>query len=107
MRRCEINGCNYKRSTRCYCWYIFLFNRFVPVKGVNQITTEELKTKLKRKDIQFVDVRTLGEFTSNHIKSFNNIPLHELTIKSEKLTKDKELLLSAKVVCEVIKQQNC
>ncbi|OIJ14403.1 rhodanese [Anaerobacillus alkalilacustris] len=75
---------------------IFLFNRFVPVKGVNQITTEELKTKLKRKDIQFVDVRTLGEFTSNHIKRFKNIPLHELTLKSEKLTKDKEVV----VICQ-------
>ncbi|MGO4886284.1 rhodanese-like domain-containing protein [Anaerobacillus sp. MEB173] len=74
----------------------FLAQRFMPVKGVKQITTSDLKNELKRKDVQFIDVRTTGEFRSNQIKLFKNIPLHELSNKATQLSKEKEVV----VICQ-------
>jgi rhodanese-related sulfurtransferase len=75
----------------------FIFRRFVPTKGVNNISTAELKTQLNDKDKQFVDVRTPGEFKGNHIRGFKNIPLHQLAQKAEKeLSKEKEVV----VICQ-------
>ncbi|MDG5789727.1 rhodanese-like domain-containing protein [Evansella sp. AB-P1] len=72
---------------------LFFINKFVPVKGVNQISIAELKDKLKKKDIQFVDVRTTGEYVNSHIKEFINIPLHELSKDAKQLSKDKEVVV--------------
>jgi len=72
---------------------LFLVNRMMPVQGVRQITTIELKKKLKDQKIQFVDVRTPHEFKSNHIKGFQNIPLYELTERIGELSKEKEIIL--------------
>src|SRR5690348_3153523 len=75
----------------------FMFKRFLPTKGVNNISTSELKTQLNDKNKQFVDVRTLGEFKGNHIKGFKNIPLQQLAQKAEKeLSKEKEVV----VICQ-------
>lgn len=74
----------------------FLINKFLPVKGVKQITTTQLKEQLRRNDVQFIDVRTPGEFASNHIKKFKNVPLHEISNKVNLLSKDKELV----VICQ-------
>jgi rhodanese-related sulfurtransferase len=70
--------------------------RMVPTKGVKQITIAELKNKLSDQNIQFVDVRTPGEFKGNHIREFKNIPLHQLQQKSSSLSKDKEVV----VICQ-------
>lgn len=67
----------------------FLLKRLLPTQGVKQITTSELRIKNK----QFVDVRTPGEFKSNHNKGFKNIPLHELNQKANQLSKDQEVIL--------------
>ncbi len=76
---------------------LFIFKRFLPTKGVNNISTTELKAELNDKDKQFVDVRTPGEFMGNHIKGFRNIPLHQLAQKAEKeLSKGKEVI----VICQ-------
>jgi rhodanese-related sulfurtransferase len=79
---------------------LFLFliiQRILPVKGVRQISTTELKTEIKDKNKQFVDVRTPDEFKGNHIRGFKNIPLHQLAQKAEKeLSKEKEVL----VICQ-------
>ncbi|OLO28513.1 rhodanese [Alkalihalophilus pseudofirmus] len=75
---------------------IFLINKFLPVKGVKQISTAQLKDELKRSDLQFIDVRTSGEFASNHIKKFKNIPLHEISNKVNQLSKEKEVV----VICQ-------
>lgn len=75
----------------------FMFKKFLPIKGVNHITTTELKTELNNKDKQFVDVRTPGEFKGNHIRGFKNIPLHQLSQKAEReLSKEKEVI----VICQ-------
>lgn len=40
----------------------------MPVKDVNQITTDELKELLKNKNYNFIDVRALDEYKGKHIK---------------------------------------
>lgn len=75
---------------------IFVFKRFLPTKGVRHISTVELKNELLDKNKQFVDVRTPGEFKSNHIRGFKNIPLNLLAGKANELAKDKEVV----VICQ-------
>jgi len=73
-----------------------LIKQFVPAKGVRNIGTEELKAMLKNKTIQFVDVRTPGEYGARHILEFKNIPLHQLAQKAQQLNKEKEVV----VICQ-------
>ncbi len=74
-----------------------MIKRFLPTKGVNNISTIELKAELNDKTKQFVDVRTPGEFRGNHIRGFKNIPLQVIAQKAEKeLSKDKEVF----VICQ-------
>ncbi|WP_331435103.1 rhodanese-like domain-containing protein [Bacillus sp. SA1-12] len=62
--------------------FLFLmFKRILPTKGVNNISTTDLKAELNDKNKQFVDVRTPGEFRRNHIKGFKNIPLQNFEKK--------------------------
>lgn len=75
---------------------LLLVWRMMPTKGVKQITTADLKNYLSNTDIQFIDVRTPGEFKGNHIRQFKNIPLHQLEQKSSTLSKDKEVV----VICQ-------
>jgi rhodanese-related sulfurtransferase len=74
----------------------FCYQRLAPVKGIRNITTTELKTELKNKDSQFIDVRTPNEYRANHIKEFKNIPLAVLQKKAKELSKDKEVF----VICQ-------
>ncbi|WP_102349082.1 rhodanese-like domain-containing protein [Bacillus sp. Marseille-P3661] len=74
----------------------FAGTRFVPAKGIKQITTTELKGVIIEKDKQFVDVRTPGEYKANRIKAFKNIPLHELGNRLNELSIDKEVV----VICQ-------
>jgi rhodanese-related sulfurtransferase len=74
----------------------FLLRMLLPTKGVRQISTAELKNELNDKNKQYIDVRTPGEFSGNHIKGFKNIPLHQLNGKANTLSKDKEVI----VICQ-------
>lgn len=74
----------------------FLLSRFMPVKGITNITAQEAKNKIKDKSIQFVDVRTPGEYKANHRKPFKNLPLAQLTKQSKELDKNKEVV----VICQ-------
>ncbi|WP_172370841.1 rhodanese-like domain-containing protein [Sporosarcina jiandibaonis] len=71
----------------------FFYQRLAPVKGIRNINTTELKSELKNKDKQFIDVRTPNEFKANHIKEFKNIPLADLHNKASDLSIDKEVFL--------------
>jgi rhodanese-related sulfurtransferase len=76
---------------------LFIGYRFMPTKGVRNISTAELKNELKDKNKLFIDVRTPGEFKGKHIREFKNIPLNLLAQKAEKeLSKDKEVI----VICQ-------
>src|SRR5699024_6206591 len=67
-----------------------------PAKGMKTIDTNALKNKLKQKDIQFIDVRTRGEYEGNHIKQFQNIPLQTLKQSFHSLDPSKEII----VICQ-------
>lgn len=56
----------------------FIVWKMMPAKGVQSISTEEVKKIRKDKTKQFIDVRTPGEYQSNHVKEFENIPLNTL-----------------------------
>ncbi|PEI96173.1 sulfurtransferase [Bacillus pseudomycoides] len=71
----------------------FIISRFLPVKGVKNINGKELKTEMNKKNKQFIDVRTPGEFRGNHIQGFQNIPLNELAQKASHLDKNKEYIM--------------
>jgi len=68
----------------------------MPQKGINTISTEELKGMLKDKSKQFLDVRTPGEYKGRHIKEFKNIPLNTLNAQLDKFDKSKEVV----VICQ-------
>lgn len=74
----------------------FFYQRLAPVKGIRNISTAELKSELKNKEKQFIDVRTPNEFNTNHIKEFKNIPLVDLQKKASDLSIDKEVI----VICQ-------
>lgn len=71
----------------------FFVQRFVPAKGVRQVTTAELKKDLQDKNKQYIDVRTPGEFKAKNISGFKNIPLHQLAEKANQLSKEKEVII--------------
>lgn len=72
---------------------ILFIKSFLPVKGVRNITVEQLREELGDKGKQFVDVRTAVEYKAFHIRGFKNIPLHQLEQKASTLAKDKEVVL--------------
>lgn len=74
----------------------FFFSRFMPVKGVSNISVQEAKDKFKDSNVQFIDVRTPGEYKANHRKPFKNIPLSNLPSKLDTLDKEKEIV----VICQ-------
>jgi rhodanese-related sulfurtransferase len=74
----------------------FIVWRMKPGKGVNTISTTDLRGMLKDKSTQFVDVRTPGEYKGGHISQFQNIPLDQLPSRLEKLDTTKETI----VICQ-------
>jgi rhodanese-related sulfurtransferase len=75
---------------------LFFIQRFIPTKGVKQISTSDLKNELQDKNKQFIDVRTSGEFRARNIPSFKNIPLQQLAQKTNQLSKENEVV----VICQ-------
>jgi rhodanese-related sulfurtransferase len=76
---------------------LIIVYRFMPTKGVRNISASELKNELKDKNKLFIDVRTPGEYKGKHIREFKNIPLNLIAQKAEKeLSKDKEVI----VICQ-------
>lgn len=75
---------------------LFVIYRFIPTKGVTNITIQETKDKFKDKKVQFIDVRTPEEYRGNHRPQFKNIPLSELPRKTNNLDKNKEVV----VICQ-------
>jgi len=67
--------------------------QMMPVKGVENITATQLKTMIRDKNIQFIDVRTPMEFNQYHIKPFKNMPLQALRRECEKLDKNKAVVI--------------
>lgn len=74
----------------------FVARKILPARGVAQITTSELREQLNDKNIQFIDVRTVGEYSSGHIQGFVNIPLKQIREQADSLSKDKKVV----VICQ-------
>lgn len=74
----------------------FIMQRLIPVKGVKQLNTTDLKKIIGDKNRQYIDVRTPMEFNGNHIKGFKNIPVSDLGNRLTELSKDKETI----VICQ-------
>lgn len=72
---------------------LFLAWRLKPVKGIRSISTAELKGILNDPDKVLIDVRTPGEYKSNGLKQFKNMPLGS---DLSKLPKEKEIV----VICQ-------
>ncbi|WOV84281.1 rhodanese-like domain-containing protein [Sporosarcina jeotgali] len=70
--------------------------RMKPAKGIRTMSAIEVKALTKEKSKQFIDVRTLGEYQSRHVKEFKNIPLNDLSKRLEELDKNKETY----VICQ-------
>jgi len=87
--------------------FIFIIlQRALPAKGVRHISATDVNKALLNKQLQFIDVRTSGEFKGNHIKGFKNIPLNLLSKKAEReLSKEKEVI----IICQsgMRSQQAC
>ncbi|RSK29329.1 rhodanese-like domain-containing protein [Bacillus sp. HMF5848] len=85
--------------------------KFMPVKGVTDISTAQLKTIVSDKSKQFIDVRTPGEYKSNHIKQFKNVPLNQINSKINDLSKESEIVvicqsgMRSKNACKILKKQ--
>lgn len=70
--------------------------RLIPVKGVRNISTIQLKAELGDKNKQYIDVRTPMEYKGRNINGFKNIPLDQLSNKAATLSKEKEVV----VICQ-------
>lgn len=71
----------------------YLVQRYMPAKGAQHIEASELDKLLAEKDLQFIDVRTVGEFRANHVKKFKNIPLSHLIRQYKSLDPNKGVVL--------------
>lgn len=72
---------------------IYMLYRYIPRKGITQITAAEAKQKIADQKIQFVDVRTTQEFRNRSVAPFRNIPLNELQKRASELDQSREIVL--------------
>lgn len=72
---------------------VFLVWRFKSTKGVQSISTVQLKQIINDKDKVFIDVRTQGEYKARNVRQFKNMPLGS---DYSKLPKGKEIV----VICQ-------
>ncbi|MBD8069682.1 rhodanese-like domain-containing protein [Bacillus sp. PS06] len=71
-----------------------IYDRFKPVKGLNQLSEQEIREKLKKpKDVVLIDVRQPYEYKSKHLPGAINIPVSKLKKKNEQIPEDKEVIL--------------
>src|SRR5699024_7210336 len=69
--------------------YLFI-SRMMPVKGIKTISTNDVKNILKQKEKQYINLRTPGEYQSNHNKQIKNMPQHKIKQTTQTLDKTKE-----------------
>lgn len=72
---------------------IFISMRFMPTKGVKNISPKELQAYIDNPQYELVDVRTQGEYARGRMNAFRNLPVgSDFSI----LPKDKGIV----VVCQ-------
>lgn len=81
----------------------FVLKKILPGRGIGQITSDELRTLLKKEDVQFIDVRAPLKYAQFHIPGFQNIPLRDIRKQAkDRLSKDKKVV----VICRTGAQAN-
>jgi rhodanese-related sulfurtransferase len=90
----------------------FFYKRVGPVKGLKNLSGEELNQKVRNGDTMLVDVREHHEFMNGHIPKSINIPLSKLKNQLAEIPKDKELILycqsgmRSKHAARILQKQN-
>lgn len=68
--------------------------RFMPVKGVENVTPVQLQERMKNSSqLEVIDVREPHEYKSGHISRAKNIPLSKIAEKAKNIPRDKEIAL--------------
>jgi len=75
---------------------VLVLKKILPGRGIEQITVNDLKKRLKDESIQFIDVRPPAKYRQFHIFGFKNIPLREIRKQAKFLSKDKKTI----VICQ-------
>lgn len=95
MRRGWLYEYNIKYAFHCTCCMVCYFTFFTGER-CSKYKWKRIKGYSGKKEKQFIDVRTVGEYRGNHMKGFQNIPLNELASKVNQLDKNKEVI----VICQ-------
>lgn len=64
--------------------------------AIKNVSVKETKEALKDKNVQFIDVRTMGEYASGHAEKAINLPLDRLGNSLSKLNNSKPVY----VICQ-------
>ncbi|RNB82400.1 rhodanese-like domain-containing protein [Brevibacillus fluminis] len=72
----------------------FLYTRFAPVKGLQNLNAAQFGERLRNAVV--IDVREVSEFRSGHIPHAIHIPLGQLGGRIGEIPKQKEVLLYCK-----------
>lgn len=74
---------------------VFLIFKKMTAPKVDTISGSEINGLLNDKSVkrQFIDVRTAGEFNSNKIKGFKNIPLQTISKRLAEISKETPIVL--------------
>ncbi len=75
----------------------FLASRLMPVKGLRNLSAEEVVELLKRPaEHIFLDVREKHEYRQGHIRGFKNVPLSELKNRLGEIDPEKTVILACR-----------
>ncbi|MBI4057144.1 MAG: rhodanese-like domain-containing protein [Elusimicrobia bacterium] len=78
--------------------YVRLYQIFYGSQEAPEMTVEQLKEKLdRREDVFILDVREPGEYELCHLQKAHLIPLRQLPERLQELQKSKEIVVHCKV----------
>jgi rhodanese-related sulfurtransferase len=61
--------------------------------SVQQLDSQSFKTLLATQKVQLIDVRTVNEYKTHHIKDFKNIPLQDLANRFKQISTETPVVL--------------
>ena len=93
VKRILVTGPNANNQTILGDWHAVQPDENVTTiyEGIKNIGTVELEEKLSSRNFCLLDVRTQGEYHSEHLPNSKNIPLNELANRVSELDKSKEI----------------
>lgn len=79
-------------------FFLFIFKGQIMsvIMGIHNVSVDDLNLDLASKEVELLDVRTVGEFQSGHVAQAKNIPLHEISSNNKliaNLDKEKPIYL--------------